>query len=62
MRRVSISTGGLLIIGVLLVILAGYTDGIPPNNDWERSLPYFLLIGGATLIIIAIMFIIRKRK
>ena len=62
MGRISIPTGGLLVLGVLLIILAGFNDGIPPSSDWERNLPYFLLIGGSMLIIIAIVFILRERK
>lgn len=60
MGRVSIPTGSLLVLGVILVILAGFSDGIPPSSDWERYLPYFLLIGGTMLIIAAVVLMLRK--
>jgi len=61
MGRVSIQTTGLLVLGVILVILAGFNDGIPPSSDWERYLPYFLLTGGSILILLAIVLMLRKR-
>ena len=61
MGRVSLPTGGLLFLGVILVILAGFDDGIPPSSELERYLPYFLLMGGIMLILVAVVLMLRKR-
>ena len=61
MERSSILARILLVLGIILVILAGFDDGIPPSSELERYLPYLLLIGGAIFIILSIVLILRKR-
>ncbi len=60
MGRISLPTGVLLVLGITLVILAGFDDGIPPSSELERYLPYFLLIGGTILIVVAIALMRKK--
>lgn len=57
----SIPMKGLLVLGVLFIILAGFDDSIPPRNYLELYLPYFLLIGGIILIVVSIVLMLRKR-
>jgi len=62
MGRISTPTSWLLILGVLLVILAGFNDGnVPPIGFWGLYGQYILLIVGATLIVVAVAFMRRNR-
>jgi len=63
MGRISIPTGGLIVLGVLLIILAGFNNGnVPPSGYWGLYGQYFLLIGGSMLIVLAVALILRERK
>lgn len=61
MENNSITTKGLLVLGILFVILAGFDDGIPARNYLELYLPYFLLIGGSILIVGSAALMLRNR-
>jgi len=50
-----------LILGILLIILAGFNDGIPPSSELEHYMPYLLLIAGVMLIVVAIVLMRRNR-
>ncbi len=63
MDRTSISSRSLLLLGVILVIVAGFsTPTIPPIGYWGLYGNYILLIGGSMLIVLAAVIMLRKRK
>jgi cytochrome c biogenesis protein CcdA len=60
-ERDSFPAGASLVLGILLIILAGFDDGIPPSSELERYMPYLLLIAGVSLIVVAIALMRRNR-
>ncbi len=63
MGRVSIPTISLFILGVILVIMAGFSGPLidfVTISIWSRILPYFLFIGGFILIILSVILMSRK--
>jgi hypothetical protein len=62
MSRVSILAKSLLVLGVILVIMAGFSGpDIPTISIWLRNLPYFFLIGGFIFIVLAIVLMLKER-
>ncbi len=62
MGRVSVPTISLFILGVILIIIAGFTGpDVPTISVLLRNLPYFFFIGGCVLIIAAVALMLRKR-
>lgn len=58
----STSTKSLLVLGILLVILAGFNSGnVPPIGYWGLYGQYFLLMGGLILMVLAIVLMSRQR-
>jgi hypothetical protein len=63
MGRISNFSKSLLVFGVLLVVLAGFSDGNDiPVGFWGRYGNYILLIGGAVSILMAIVLMLGERK
>ena len=59
----SIPAKSLLVLGVILVIVAGFTGpsiDFPTISIWSRILPYFLLIGGFILIVLSVTLMSKK--
>ena len=53
----------LLVLGILLVFLAGFNDGnVPPIGYWGMYGQYILLIGGAMSILMAVVLMLVERK
>ncbi len=68
MERDSISTRGdstsnrnLLVLGISLVILGG-ANPVSVHLPWVGTLRYYFFIVGVTLIIMAVVFMIKDRK
>ena len=59
MERNSISTRNLLVLGISLLILGGTSLGSDIEPVWVGTLRYYFFIVGITLIIAAVVFMIR---
>jgi hypothetical protein len=63
MWHISSATIALLVLGALLVILAGFSNGsVPPIGFWGLYGQYILLMAGVTLIIAAAVLFLRERR
>jgi hypothetical protein len=62
MGRVSTPTSWILVLGILLIILAGFNNGtVPPIGFWGLYGQYILLTRGSIYIVVAVVLILRKR-
>ena len=57
----STSTRNLLVLGISLVIL-GATNPVSVHVPWVGTLRYYFFIVGVTLIIAAVVFMLRDRR
>lgn len=62
MKGDSISTSYLLVLGISLLILGGTSLGSDIELVWVGTLRYYFFIVGVTLIIAAVVFMLRDRR
>jgi glucose dehydrogenase len=62
MERDSISAGSLLSLGIILFLLGTSSPGSDIELVWVGTLRYYFFIVGVTLIIMAVVFMLRDRR